>query len=170
MLDHEGHLNNLRNQITANLERNSSKSKKKSDFFKIFKGKKEQLEQMKREHKLPVKETFALNTKKKLAIVDLLYLLDWITLNSEQVAVGKGDSLEVKLSYVLLNECVVQQNQSNKRSLKNQNIFSLESFENNQNFEGVKFHGSLVQKKNNSNIRSKGYSGFFSKTKKIFSP
>lgn len=112
-------------------------------------------------HQVPVKETFASDVRKKLAMVDLLYLLDWVVLNAEQIAEGTGDALEVKLSYVLLNECVVQQNQVREKSSEKTSIFSKESFENNQNFQGVKFYGSLVVEPKVSVKKSKVFNGFF---------
>jgi putative ubiquitin-RnfH superfamily antitoxin RatB of RatAB toxin-antitoxin module len=127
----------------------------------MIKFRKDEIIEMKAKHKIPVKETFAGNVRKKLAMVDLLYLLDWIVLNAEQIAEGTGDGLEVKLSYVLLNECVVQQNQEIDKSNSKTSIFSKESFEHNQNFQGVKFYGSLVMDPKTSVKKSKVFNGFF---------
>ena len=152
----------MRNDILR-LDSHETSGRKKRDLFKMIKFRKDEIIQMKKKHQIPVKETFASNVKQKLAMVDFLYLLDWIVLNAEQIAEGTGDAIEVKLSYVLLNECVVQQNQAVDTVDPKKNIFSKESFEHNQNFQGVKFYGSLVFEEKTSVKKSKGFSGFFSR-------
>ena len=146
-----------------NIDIDQSSGRKKRDLFKMIKFRKDQLVELKAKHQIPVKETFAGNVRKKLAMVDFLYLLDWVVLNAEQIAEGTGDALEVKLSYVLLNECVVQQNQDVEKVNPKKNIFSKESFEHNQNFQGVKFYGSLVFEGNTSVKKSKGFNAFFNR-------
>ena len=139
----------------------SLSGRKKKDLFKIIKFRKDDIIEMRKKHKIPVKETFASNVRQKLAMVDLLYLLDWIVLNAEQIAEGTGDTLDVKLSYVLLNECVVQQNQEQEKGVQKNSIFSKESFEHNQNFQGVKFYGSVLLDPKTSVKKSKAFNGFF---------
>jgi hypothetical protein len=122
---------------------------------------KDEIEELRRAHKIPVKETFASNVRQKLAMVDLLYLLDWIVLNAEQIAEGTGDTLDVKLSFVLLNECVVQQNLDHQRDASKNSIFSKESFEHNQNFQGVQFYGNVIADPKMSVKKSTAFNGFF---------
>lgn len=139
--ENEEHFERIRSDIVQ-ADQVYKKSTKKKDFFKIFSSKKHKAAKRRNEHKIDVKNLLAGKTLMKLVSVDCLYLLDWIALNPEQVGATEGDRLEVKLSYVLLSECVAEQNRvGTKKNIKN--LFSRESFTANENFEGVRFEAKL---------------------------
>ena len=86
-----------------------------------------------------------------------------MALNPEQVGATEGDRLEVKLSYVLLSECVAEENRVfTKRKVKN--LFSRESFAANENFEGVRFEAKLERAVTHK--RRSSFTDIFSKKKK----